>query len=144
MILSLRDISCDLFCDECAERKPNIIHIRIQPQEGIALRFNAKLPGPEMKLHTVLMNYCHKCLFEHNTPEAYELLFEQILRGNQTLFTRWDEVEESWKFVEPLLEIPDKKIYRYKSGSEGPQEADTLLEKNGHTWIAYQEHPHIE
>ena len=140
VVLSLKDISCKLFCDECTDRNPNIIHIRIQPHEGIAVRFNAKLPGAEIKLHPVLMNYCQKCQFEHNTPEAYELLLEQILRGNQTLFTRWDEVEESWKFVEPLLEISNKNISMYKSGSEGPKEADMLLEKNGHKWIAYHEH----
>jgi len=135
VVLVLKDTACRLFQSNAGQTCPNIIRIRIQPDEGIAVRFNAKIPGAEVKLQPVHMDFCHKCTFEHNTPEAYELLIEQILRGNQTLFTRWDEVEQNWKIVAPLLQSAGEKHHFYASGTEGPAEANTLLEKEGRRWI---------
>jgi glucose-6-phosphate 1-dehydrogenase len=82
------------------------------------------------------MDFCHHCLFAMNTPEAYEALFQGILVGDQTIFTRWDGVEASWRFIDKLLLLaPKKKIATYPSGSTGPKESDKLFKKKGSSWI---------
>jgi glucose-6-phosphate 1-dehydrogenase len=132
--LILKDVTCNLFCREHIIYSPNVITIRVQPDEGIAVKFNAKSPGRGMKVQPVLMHFCHTCLFELNTPEAYELLLEEILHGDQTLFTRIDFVQESWKFIDDVLK-KKKKLEKYKAGSFGPKAADKLLKKDNREWL---------
>ncbi|MFH1400827.1 MAG: glucose-6-phosphate dehydrogenase [Nanoarchaeota archaeon] len=137
--LCLKDVSSDLFGWVLENQAPNVITIRISPDEGIIIRFNAKVPGPKMVLRNVKMSYCHHCLFGYNTPEAYELLMQQIFLGNQTLFTRWDMVEMSWKYIDPLVRmVRDKKValIAYPAGSDGPKEAHDLLARDGRKWLA--------
>lgn len=136
--LILKDVTCNLFCTEEVVESPNIITIRIQPNEGIAIKFNSKFPGAGVKIHPVVMDFCHTCLFGLNTPEAYETLLHEIMTGDQTLFTRWDEVEYSWRYVDPILKLADnlrKKIPKYKSGTFGPKQADELLRRNDRSWL---------
>jgi glucose-6-phosphate 1-dehydrogenase len=119
-----------------ANLKPNLINIRIQPDTGISLTFNAKTPGLKGALTPVVMDFCHHCLFAMNTPEAYEALLQGILLGDQTIFTRWDSVESSWHYIDQLLALAaDKELSFYPAGSTGPHEADDLLEKHGHHWL---------
>ncbi len=132
--LCLKGTSTPLF----GKVKDNLINIRIQPDEGISIRFNGKFPGKEIRPHPVEMDFCHKCLFEYNTPEAYENLLEMIMLGDQSLFPRWDEVEASWRFIGPLLKMVEKnkqEFPNYAPGSMGPKESDELLKKTGHSWI---------
>lgn len=136
--LVFKDYSCKLFCEEVQYHLPNVLTFRIQPDEGIALRFNAKEPGKKMRLSPVVMDFCHVCLFELNTPEAYEYLISEIFAGDQTLFTRWDFVEESWKFTDHLLALAGKKresLPLYAAGGFGPDEAKELVARDGHEWI---------
>jgi len=109
----------------------------LQPDEGVYLRFNAKEPGNEFKIQEVSMDFCHECLFGINTPEAYEKLLYDAFNGDTTLFTRWDELEEAWKIIDPIAKYWEnsKDIpHYYESGTWGPEEADKLLEKESHKW----------
>lgn len=135
--LVLKDVSCKLFFKQEPGALPNVITIRIQPDEGIAIKFNAKYPGYEMKLHPATMEFCHPCKFEMNTPEAYETLVYEIMLGDQTLFTRWNGVEASWKYIDPVIKIAKnrkKEFPNYRAGSFGPEEADRLLKQDGRQW----------
>ena len=84
------------------------------------------------------MEYCHRCIFGAYTSEVYEVLIGDMIKSNQTLFARWDEVEESWKVTERILKIAEKKrrnFPNYKAGSLGPKEADLLLRRDDRKWV---------
>jgi len=117
--------------------KENVLVIRLQPDEGIYLRFNIKEPGTDFKIKRVSMDFCHNCIFGTNTPEAYENLLHHSLLDDLSLFTRWDEVDTAWKIIDPITnywENSKKKPHIYKSGSWGPEESTQFLEKKGHHW----------
>ena len=138
--LVLKDTSCKLFSKKELCDLPNVINFRIQPDEGIAIKFNAKYPGYKIKLHPVTMEFCHHCEFGINSPEAYETLIYEILKGDQTLFTRWDGVEASWKFVDNITNtIKNRTPSLYKPGNYGPSQSDTLLKKDNKVWILPKE-----
>jgi glucose-6-phosphate 1-dehydrogenase len=117
--------------------KPNVLVIRLQPDESINLRFNAKMPGNEFKIDRVSMDFLYGGLFDTNTPEAYEKLLYDAFLGDSSLFTRWDEVQALWKVIDPITSYmkknPDKLLY-YPSGTWGPKQADDLLTSAGHHW----------
>jgi glucose-6-phosphate 1-dehydrogenase len=116
--------------------EPNVLVVRIQPDEGIALRFATKVPGGSMSMRNVAMDFRYGTAFGSSTPEAYERLILDAMRGDATLFTRADEVEAQWSFIDSILngwrehEAP---MASYESGSWGPREADKLLVA-GDTW----------
>jgi glucose-6-phosphate 1-dehydrogenase len=118
--------------------QPNVLIIRVQPEEGITLRFSAKVPGERYRPRTVNMDFRYGTAFGSTSPEAYERLLLDALRGDQTLFTRRDEVEAAWKLVDPILrviEAPDAPApLPYAAGTWGPPEADALLTRDGHQW----------
>jgi glucose-6-phosphate 1-dehydrogenase len=116
--------------------EPNVLVVRIQPNEGIHLQFNNKKPGASMLLEQVNMDFCHSSAFGSNSPEAYERLLHDVLKGESTLFTRWDELEQSWKVIDPISRawVRVDRPSKYLCGTWGPKEADLLLEKNGHRW----------
>ena len=129
----------NLFSNHVESLEPNMLIIRIQPEEGISVQFSAKVPGKKMIIDTVRMDFCHECKFGPNTPEAYERLFYDIINGDQTLFTRWDDVEHAWKIIDKIAKSwGRKKISHYKSGSWGPKEADVLIEKDNRKWYEPQ------
>lgn len=140
--LVMKDIPSRLFSQEYLHYNPNILTIRIQPDEGLVLVLNTKYPGREFKLHPVIMDFCHKCEFAINSPTAYETLLTQILMGDQTLFNRWDGIETSWEFTDPLVALAKEQNYRfpnYEAGSSGPKEADELPAKDGRQWVSPKE-----
>ena len=104
----------------------NHLSIEIQPNEGIALAFNAKLPGPEVVLKPVHMNFSYDDAFGAGPAEAYELLLHEAMEGDRTLFIREDEVERSWEIVDAVLR-GDTPVYPYDAGTGGPKEADDLI-----------------
>ena len=114
----------------------NMMVIRVQPYEGITLQFNAKVPGNKLIIDNVDMDFCHECKFGPNSPEAYERLLYDAMNGDQTLFTRWDEVENAWKIIDFLTEtFKGLKPSIYEHGTWGPKEADRLIEKDGRKWV---------
>jgi glucose-6-phosphate 1-dehydrogenase len=109
----------------------NHLTIRVQPDEGISLAFQAKVPGPGYELQTVRMDFDYDRSFTHALAEAYERLMHDAMDGDHTLFTREDGVERAWEIVTPVLERPAP-LFFYKQGSWGPVQADELVEP--HHW----------
>ena len=120
----------------------NTLRIRIQPNEAISIKFNAKVPG-KAEAEAVDMNFLYKSGFNHYLPEAYERLIVDSLIGESTLFTRSDEVEQAWRLVDSIKDSWSKNKAKdlplYACGSMGPIEADQLLEKDGRFWIRPKE-----
>jgi len=117
----------------------NQLVIRIQPEEGILLRFQAKHPGQRMLLNQVDMRFSYCEAFRSTPPEAYETLLLDVIRGDATLFMRADQVEASWAVVDPILEgwqnIVPSDFPNYQSGSWGPAAADVLIALDGRSWF---------
>jgi glucose-6-phosphate 1-dehydrogenase len=117
------------------ELEPNVLVIRIQPDEGVSLTFGVKVPGPEIEVRTVDMEFDYETDFGSGSPEAYERLLLESMLGDAMLFTRADEIEEAWEIVDPIREAwGDGKPARYEPGTWGPKAADELLVRAGHNW----------
>lgn len=125
------------------ELDPNIIVLRIQPNEGVTVTFGAKRPGFEMHTTTVHMDFCYKLAFGVEPPAAYETLLLDVMQGDATLFTRGDEVEAQWRLITPIEEVwaneGAPKLTEYPAGTDGPTAADQLLARNGHRWRGLSE-----
>jgi glucose-6-phosphate 1-dehydrogenase len=116
--------------------EPNTLVVRVQPDEGINLEFQTKIPGTRLCLNSVLMNYSYPKVF---TLEAYERVLLDCMQGDQMLFVREDGVDASWRILTPLIEKLEAESGRlnfpnYRAGSEGPPEADKLIEADGRKW----------
>jgi glucose-6-phosphate 1-dehydrogenase len=119
------------------ELPPNILVLQIQPEEGISLSFQAKRPGSKICMSTLNMNFSYKNVFSADMPEAYQRLLLDCMVGDQTLFTRQDDVEVSWQLLTPILqawEQDESGPYKYASGSQSFAEADRLIEADGRKW----------
>ncbi|MBL8696369.1 MAG: glucose-6-phosphate dehydrogenase [Planctomycetes bacterium] len=118
--------------------EPNVLAVRIQPDEGISLRFTSKVPGPSPTLQPVRMDFLYGTSFGVEPPEAYERLLLDSMVGDSTLFTRSDEVEQAWRFVTPILEgwqqLGAHGVDSYPAGSWGPRSADDLIAHDGRSW----------
>ena len=117
--------------------QPNVLAIRIQPDEGISLKFDSKVPGPTVRTAPVTMEFRYATSFGAEPPEAYERLLLETMLGDSTLFARRDEVETAWAWIDPLLhaweqnpEPPDP----YPAGTWGPPSADSMIERDGRRW----------
>jgi glucose-6-phosphate 1-dehydrogenase len=116
---------------------PNVISMRIQPDEGIALKFAAKVPGPTTQLRPVRMDFLYGTSFGEAGPDAYERLLLDAMLGDPTLFARRDEVETAWTLMQPILDGWDKlptPVYPYESGTWGPSKADVMIRREGREW----------
>ncbi len=118
------------------ELEPNVLVLRIQPDEGISLTFGAKVPGHEVNVRTVDMEFDYENDFGSGTPEAYERLLQDCMLGDATLFTRRDEIEEAWEVVEPVLEYwsGGGRPGAYAQDRWGPPSSDELLRRDGRRW----------
>jgi glucose-6-phosphate 1-dehydrogenase len=128
-----------LFRDTDVERMhPNWMILRIQPDEGIALEFAAKHPGPTVTLNTVSMDFAYKAYFKIACETGYETLIYDCMIGDATLFQRADTVEDGWQAVQPILDTwannPPRDFPNYAAGSDGPATADELLTRDGRAW----------
>jgi glucose-6-phosphate 1-dehydrogenase len=116
---------------------PNLLVLRVQPEEGISLRFLSKLPGSGMKLRPVEMDFKYGSSFGVRSPLAYETLLVDALTGDATLYTRHDMVKASWEAVQPIIDVWNNSPFtfpNYEAGSWGPAESDEMLARRGHTW----------
>jgi glucose-6-phosphate 1-dehydrogenase len=119
--------------------QPNRLEIDIQPDEGIALRFQAKQPGVILRLSSQEMHFRYAEAFQITPPEAYETLLLDAMRGDATLFMRADQIECAWKVVAPVLDawssVSPSDFPNYASGSWGPENAETLIAQDGQSWF---------
>jgi len=119
--------------------QPNQLVLTLQPNEGVSLRLGAKIPGTRMSIRPVNMEFLYGTAFLSQSPEAYERLITDAMRGDATLFTRNDEVEAQWRICDPIVKAwelrPGPPVARYEAGSQGPREADGLL-REGDRWRA--------
>jgi glucose-6-phosphate 1-dehydrogenase len=117
---------------------PNLLIVNVQPDEGISIRFEAKLPGTRMQLAPVMMDFRYGTEFSTDVPEAYETLLLDAMLGDTTLFARHDFVEASWALVTPVHEAwaqqKSASMPTYEAGEWGPAEADTLIGRDGRRW----------
>jgi glucose-6-phosphate 1-dehydrogenase len=137
VIVQFKPSSRSLYASSFGKLESNLLVIRIQPREGIYLQFNAKQPGTELNIIPVQMDFCQNCQIGSNSAEAYERLLYDAIRGDSTLFTRWDEVEYSWRFIDDIMEVVENREFtfpNYAAGTWGPPEADELLAGDGKRW----------
>jgi glucose-6-phosphate 1-dehydrogenase len=133
-----------LFGESSTPPEPNLLALRIQPDEGIMLRFAAKVPELGLDVRSVNMDFTYGTSFTKDAPEAYETLLLDAMLGDASLFTRADEVESAWSIVTPLIQVwqgwdeknpdPDAEVCFYEAGSWGPENADQLIERDGRRW----------
>jgi glucose-6-phosphate 1-dehydrogenase len=123
--------------DQVTELQPDALILRIQPDEGITLRFGAKVPGHAFQVRSASMEFSYQETFKEESPEAYERLLLDALIGDPTLFIRSDEVEHSWRIVDPIVahwQESTGRIPFYEAASWGPTEGEQLLERDGRAW----------
>jgi glucose-6-phosphate 1-dehydrogenase len=114
----------------------NALVMRIQPDEGMTVRFGSKVPGTSMEVRDVTMDFAYGHSFTESSPEAYERLILDVLLGDPPLFPRHEEVESSWRILDPIEEFwrglgqPEQ----YESGTWGPHSADEMMARDGRTW----------
>src|SRR6478672_9718932 len=136
--IQYREVPHRLFKDKGVEPDANLLAIRIQPDEGIMLRFGAKVPGLGLDVRSVTMDFTYGSAFSVDSPDAYETLILDALQGDASLFTRADEVEEAWGIVDPIIDSwadsPPPDFPNYEAGTWGPAAADDLLAREGRRW----------
>ena len=124
--------------DTCQRLQPNVLRLRIQPHEGIALSMESKVPGEDINIAGVTMDFEYAQTFQKPVPEAYERLMLDCMRGNTTLFARQDSVEQAWAWVTPILQALESgkggDMHTYEPGSPGPEAAVGLLARDGRRW----------
>ncbi|HEX4486350.1 MAG TPA: glucose-6-phosphate dehydrogenase, partial [Terriglobales bacterium] len=143
IVIQFRQAPFVLFRDTPVDSlMPNQLILHIQPEEGISLRFAAKVPGPSMHLGAVDMNFEYADYFGRQPSTGYERLLHDCMIGDQTLFQRADMVEAGWCVVSPVLDLwralPPRNFPNYTSGSWGPKDADELLERDGRQWRNFE------
>jgi glucose-6-phosphate 1-dehydrogenase len=136
--IQFKEVPHKLFKDSATDPEANLLAMRIQPDEGIMLRFGAKVPGLGIDVRNVTMDFTYGSAFQVDSPDAYETLILDALLGDASLFTRADEVEEAWSIVDPIIsswaEMPAPGFPNYEAGTWGPEAADDLLAREGRRW----------
>ena len=136
--IRFKEVPHALFKESNADPEANLLALRIQPDEGILLRFAAKVPGLGLDVRSVNMDFTYGSAFSVDSPDAYETLILDALLGDAALYTRADEVEKAWGIVTPIIEAwadaPPPDFPDYEAGSWGPAAADALLARDGRRW----------
>ena len=138
IVIQFKAVPHAMFPGSEGSNEPNRLVIQLQPDEGMKLHMTAKEPGPGgIRLRPVSLDLSYAKTFQRRSPDAYERLLMDVVRGNPTLFMRRDEVEAAWAWVEPILErwsSPEHSPRPYPAGTSGPSAAITLLERDGRSW----------
>ena len=136
--IQFKQVPHRLFQDAAVDPEPNLLAIRIQPDEGILLRFGSKVPGLGLDIRTVTMDFTYGSAFSVDSPDAYETMILDAMLGDASLFTRADEVEAAWAIVTPIVQTwvdgPAPEMPNYAAGTWGPDAADALIERDGRRW----------
>jgi glucose-6-phosphate 1-dehydrogenase len=136
--LHFKSVPLVLFKEEAAGSvlQPAVLTLRIQPHEGISLRFVAKVPGENIQVGNVVMSMTYADAFKRPISEAYERLLLDCMRGDATLFNRRDSVDRAWELIQPVLQVWEATpgVHVYEPGSAGPAAADEMMGRAGHSW----------
>ncbi|MCU0518057.1 MAG: glucose-6-phosphate dehydrogenase [Oscillatoria sp. Prado101] len=137
--IQFREVPLLIFQSAAQQASPNVLALRIQPNEGISMRFEVKMPGSDLRTRPVEMDFSYGSTFGKTTGDAYERLLLDCMLGDQTLFTRADEVEEAWRVVMPALaawEAPTDpaSIPQYEAGTWEPTQAEDLINRDRRRW----------
>jgi glucose-6-phosphate 1-dehydrogenase len=137
--IQFKEVPFLMFQSAAQQMNPNVLALRIQPDEGISMRFDVKTPGNSLRTRPVEMDFRYESAFGQPNTDAYARLLIDCMLGDQTLFTRGDEVEASWRILTPLLKVwdapaPAEVIPLYEAGTWGPVEAELLLQRDGRKW----------
>lgn len=137
--IQFREVPYLIFQSAAQQVNANVLTMRIQPNEGISLRFEVKMPGPDLRTRSVDMDFTYGSFGIRATSDAYDRLLLDCMMGDQTLFTRADEVEAAWQVVTPALSVWDSpadpaSIPQYEAGTWEPTEAELLIEQDGRRW----------
>jgi glucose-6-phosphate 1-dehydrogenase len=134
IVIQFRDLPRNLYFNKEGRLGPNLLVIRVYPNEGMYIQWNAKRPGTDETIIPVAMEFSQQLA---NSPEAYERLLYDAMQGDSTFFTRWDEVSLAWKFVDPIAQAfrtDALTLHHYPAGSWGPSAAHQLLAEDGFKW----------
>jgi glucose-6-phosphate 1-dehydrogenase len=137
--IHFREVPYIMFQSAAKQMNHNVLALRIQPNEGIAMRFEVKTPGNSLRTRSVEMDFRYDAAFGQPNTDAYSRLLIDCMLGDQTLFTRGDEVEASWRVLTPLLQVwdapaPPDAVSLYEAGTWGPVSAELLLNRDGRRW----------
>jgi glucose-6-phosphate 1-dehydrogenase len=135
--IQFRKAPLQLFKSGQQEIEPNVLVIRVQPDEGITLRIGAKVPGQVTRIRWVNMDFRYGASFGVASPEAYERLLLDCILGDSTLYARRDMTERGWEIVMPILDAwqnSKEEIPKYEAGTWGPAESEELIERDGREW----------
>ncbi len=137
IVVEFKNIANTTYLAQKHQVEPNLLVIRVNPMEGIYLKMNAKKPGSDGVIIPIAMDFCQSCQVGYNTPEAYERLIYDAVRGDSTYFTNWDEVSLAWRYVDRILKVWSSEsddLTQYPAGSWGPFESMQLLARDGFKW----------
>jgi len=136
--IHFKSVPLVLFKEEAAGSvlQPAVLSLRIQPHEGISLRFVAKVPGENINVGNVVMNMTYADAFNRPIAEAYERLLLDCMRGDATLFNRRDSVDRAWELIQPVLQVWEATpgVHVYEDNSQGPSAADEMMGREGYSW----------
>lgn len=137
VVVEFKNVPDNVYLANKHDLQPNLLVFRVNPMEGIYLQMNAKKPGAEGVIIPIAMDFCQSCQVGLNTPEAYERLIFDAMRGDSTYFTRWDEVAHAWQYVDAIAQAWRENggdLAHYPAGSWGPDAANELLAADGFKW----------
>jgi glucose-6-phosphate 1-dehydrogenase len=137
--IQFKEVPFLMFQSAAKQANPNVLAMRIQPNEGISMRFEVKTPGSSLRTRSVDMDFRYDTAFGKSNTDAYSRLLIDAMLGDQTLFTRGDEVEASWRVLTPILEVWDapaqpEVVHLYEAGTWHPAAAEQLLARDGRRW----------
>jgi len=139
VVIQFRGVPHSIFNESSSELQPNRLLLRLQPDEGVKLFLTIKDPGPGgLRLNSLPLNLSYAETFTVRYPDAYERLLMDVIRGNQTLFMRADEVEAAWRWIDPIVEgwrMRGTPVKPYPTGSWGPADSTALIARDGRAWL---------
>jgi len=115
------------------KQQNNVLTIQVEPNEGFVFNLNAKMPGSQYRITPITMNWSHSCVFGHNTPKSYEVLLYDAMRGDQSVFVRFDEIMHSWRIID-AIDLRQYELHIYSPKSWGPAALRAFEEKHGMKW----------
>lgn len=134
-VIHIKFKAVDCLLAKCSMMNANILTIEISPKAGFSLRLNAKKPDEAHEVIPVTMEFCHSCIFGNRNEQAYETLLEEVIKGEQSVSVRFDEIEYAWNIIDTLKK-EKREVFSYSCGSDGPKEIEQFNKKHGIRWLS--------